>query len=68
MIAGIFLLFICFILIKFYSDKRQSNPNISEWMIKHNFTEYNQLQAYYSNKVLDISQNLKKNNIVWQGK
>jgi hypothetical protein len=47
---------------------RKSNPNITEWMSKMNFKEYNQLEAYYSTKLLSIAKNLDKKVTVWQGK
>ena len=33
-----------------------------------NFTEYNELEAYYSKKVLNITYKLNKKATVWQGK
>lgn len=45
----------------------KSNPNISEWMQKMNYTNYNQLEAYYSSRVLQIAKDLGKNTVVWQG-
>ena len=32
-----------------------------------NFTQYNQLQAYYSEKILQIAKELNKKATVWQG-
>jgi hypothetical protein len=46
---------------------RKSNPNITEWMAMMNFTEYHQLEAYYTNKLLNITKNLNKKATVWQG-
>lgn len=44
----------------------QSNPNITEWMQKMNFSEYHQLEAYYTNRLLKITKNLGKKATVWQ--
>ena len=49
-----------------YYDCWKSNPNISEWMRKMNFTEYNQLEAYYSERLLKIAKELNKKVTVWQ--
>lgn len=49
-----------------YYDCWKSNPNISEWMSKMNFTEYNQLEAYYTNRLLNITKSLNKKVTVWQ--
>jgi hypothetical protein len=32
-----------------------------------NFTQYNQLQSYYSEKILKIAKELNKKATVWQG-
>ena len=37
-------------------------------MAQMNFTEYHQLEAFYSEKVLNIAKDLNKKSIVWQGK
>lgn len=50
-----------------YYDCWRSNPNITEWMIANNMSQYNQLEAYYSSKVLNILKDLKKKVTVWQG-
>ena len=36
-------------------------------MEKMNFSHYHQLEAYYSKRVLQIAQDLKKKVTVWQG-
>lgn len=36
-------------------------------MEKMNFSQYHQLEAYYSKRVLQIAQDLKKKVTVWQG-
>ena len=48
------------------SYKRESNPNITQWMAEKNFTAYHQLEAYYTNKLLGITKNLGKRATVWQ--
>ncbi len=35
-------------------------------MTKMNFTEYNQLEAYYTNRLLNITKSLNKKVTVWQ--
>jgi len=47
-------------------DCWESNPNIREFMSKHNITTYAQLESYYIQKLLNIVQELKKSYIVWQ--
>jgi hypothetical protein len=37
-------------------------------MQKQGFTQYNQLEAYYSQKLLNIVKGLNKKATVWQGK
>jgi len=49
-----------------YYDCWRSNPDIIEWMRKMNFSEYHQLEAYYSNRILEITKNLGKKSMVWQ--
>lgn len=50
-----------------YYECWKSNPQISEWMNKMNFTDYHHLQAYYSSKLLKIAKELNKKVTVWQG-
>lgn len=49
-----------------YYNCWKSNPNITEWMNTMNFTEYNQLEAYYTNKLLKITNGLGRKATVWQ--
>ncbi|RNA39192.1 beta-hexosaminidase subunit beta [Brachionus plicatilis] len=49
-----------------YYDCWKSNPNISEWMAERNMTDYHQLEAYYSSKILQIAKDLNKKVTVWQ--
>lgn len=49
-----------------YYDCWKSNPNISEWMVQRNMTDYHQLEAYYSSKILQIAKDLNKKVTVWQ--
>jgi len=49
-----------------YYDCWKSNPNISEWMKKMNFTDYHHLQAYYSSKLLKLAKTQNKKVTVWQ--
>jgi len=44
----------------------KSNPNITEWMKARNMSEYNQLELYYSERLLDIVKRLDKKATVWQ--
>lgn len=44
----------------------ESNPQIAEWMSQMNYTEYNQLEAYYSKRLLEITGKLGKKATVWQ--
>ena len=44
----------------------KSNPQIADWMNARNMTEYNQLELYYSEKLLDIVKKLSKKATVWQ--
>jgi hypothetical protein len=32
-----------------------------------NFTQYNELEAFYSNNILQIAQDLEKKVTIWQG-
>lgn len=50
-----------------YYECWKSNPNISEWMKKNNMTEFHQLEAYYSSKILNIAKEINKKATVWQG-
>ena len=47
--------------------KRKSNPNISEWMKNMGYTDYHQLESYYTERLLNIAKELSKKVIVWQG-
>ena len=49
-----------------YYDCWKSNPNITEWMNKNNLSQYNQLEAYYTSRLLKIVKDLKKKVTVWQ--
>ncbi len=42
--------------------------NISEWMKTMKYTNYSQLEAFYSAKLLGIAFDLNKKVTVWQGK
>lgn len=44
----------------------QSSPIIKEFMIKHNFTMFSQVEAFYMQKLLDIVGGLGKGYLVWQ--
>lgn len=44
----------------------KSNPNITQWMAAMNFTEYHELEAYYTNKLLGITNGIGKKATVWQ--
>ena len=48
--------------------KRKSNPDIQKWMTQMNYTDYHQLEAYYSTRTLNIAKDLNKKVTVWQGK
>lgn len=49
-----------------YYECWKSNPNITEWMQANNMTEYSQLQAYYTSRLLKIADGLEKKVTVWQ--
>jgi hexosaminidase len=49
-----------------YYECWKSNPNITQWMLENGFTKYNQLEAYYSAKLLGIAKKLNKKVTVWQ--
>ena len=44
----------------------KSNPQIREWMNAKNYTQYNQLEQYYAERLLGIVKNLNKKATVWQ--
>ncbi|XP_005090700.1 beta-hexosaminidase subunit alpha [Aplysia californica] len=45
----------------------RSNPNISDFMVKMNFSsDYSKLEEFYMQKVLDIVGSLKRGYLVWQ--
>lgn len=50
-----------------YYECWKSNPNIIKWMRNMNFTDYHQLEGYYSKNVLDMVKDLNKKAVVWQG-
>lgn len=50
-----------------YYECWKSNPDIRAWMQSMNYTDYHELESYYSKKVLNIVKDLKKKAIVWQG-
>ncbi len=43
-----------------YYECWKSNPNISQWMQERNMTEYHELEAYYTNRLLNITRGLGK--------
>ena len=45
---------------------RQSNPNISAWMEEMGFEEYNEIEEYYSLRIIDIVLSLNASVIAWQ--
>lgn len=45
---------------------RESNPDIRQFMLEHNLTKYNQLEEYYIQRLVDITDNLKAKSIVWE--
>ena len=45
---------------------RQSNPNISDWMEEMGFEEYNEIEEYYSLRIIDIVLSLNASVIAWQ--
>jgi hexosaminidase len=49
-----------------YYECWKSNPNITDWMASKNYTSYHQLEAYYSNRLLEIAKVLNKKVTVWQ--
>lgn len=49
-----------------YYECWKSNPDIKKWMETMNFTDYHQLEGYYSSKVLQIVKDLNKKAVVWQ--
>jgi len=49
-----------------YYDCWKSNPDIQKWMAQMNFTEYHQLEAYYTTRLLDLARQLNKKVTVWQ--
>lgn len=44
----------------------ESNENITNYMIKHNITDYEQLEEVFIQKIVDMVDELKTNSIVWQ--
>lgn len=51
-----------------YYECWKSNPEIKEWMKSMNFSDYHELESFYSKRVLNIAKELKKKAVVWQGK
>ncbi|KAF5274103.1 hypothetical protein FQR65_LT04501 [Abscondita terminalis] len=43
-----------------------SNPEINAFMVTHNITSYTQLESYYIQKIINMSDKLKARSIVWE--
>ncbi|CAD5121848.1 DgyrCDS10315 [Dimorphilus gyrociliatus] len=44
----------------------QSSPNVSDWMSKRNMSTYNQIEQYYSERLIKIVDKIGLKSIVWQ--
>lgn len=45
---------------------RKSNPNITQWMEEMEFGDYAEVEQYYSNRLINITEELGSKYIIWQ--
>ena len=54
------------ILLLFCVNNRESNPNISDWMIQQGFTSYSEVEEYFCERLIAIAKKHNMKYIIWE--